>query len=214
MGNWCWSRYNVCMLPELDSSRKCCIFFRARKTRYRKWEKEKHSRGCLISFSPPATRDQVGWLLWGELVGFCITWPWVEEYIVYRLVYVIHKFHVDISLQCNDYQGESFESCGKPSEWSNFLLKKYFAFLNQICQGEAAMLATKRVVAPMRAALGNININTRFEFTCEDILMQLQWLPVSYIRISRKGSQNEQTSKDILKPANLVPRWSNPIIPR
>jgi len=49
-------------------------------------------------------------------------------------------------------------------------------------QGEAAMLATKRVVAPMRAALGNININTR------------------------KGSQNEQTSKDILKPANLVPR--------
>ena len=67
------------------------------------------------------------------------------------------------------------------------------------------MLATKRVVAPMRAALGNININTRFEFTC-DILMQLKWLPVSYIKTSRKGSQNEQTSKEILKPANLVPR--------
>jgi cyclin B len=49
-------------------------------------------------------------------------------------------------------------------------------------QGEAAMLAAKRVVAPMRAALGNININTR------------------------QGSQSEQTSKDILKPANLVPR--------
>ena len=93
MGNWCWSWYNVCMSPELDSSRKCCIFFRARKTRYRKWEKEKHSRGCLISFSPPATRDQVGWLLWGELVGFCITWPWVEEYIVYRLVTQVPHWH-------------------------------------------------------------------------------------------------------------------------
>jgi len=44
------------------------------------------------------------------------------------------------------------------------------------------MLAAKRVVAPMRAALGNININTRH------------------------GSQSEQTAKDILKPANLVPR--------
>lgn len=47
-------------------------------------------------------------------------------------------------------------------------------------QGEAA-LAAKRVVAPMRAALGNININTRH------------------------GSQSEQTAKEILKPASLLP---------
>jgi len=49
-------------------------------------------------------------------------------------------------------------------------------------QGEAGMLAAKRVVAPMRAALGNIPINTR------------------------QGSQSEQTSKEVLKPAKLVPR--------
>ena len=47
-------------------------------------------------------------------------------------------------------------------------------FCNLISKGEAAMLAAKRVVAPMRAALGNININTRFGWTCLLILSHLE----------------------------------------
>ena len=117
----------------------------------------------LLDFFLSTCHTRSGWLT--SLVGFLLPGPEKSKYNAQILVHFIHMFHIDISLQCNDYQGESYESCGKPSEWSNFLLKKICTFLNKICQGEAAMLATKRVVAPMRAALGNININTRFEFS-------------------------------------------------
>ena len=36
----------------------------------------------------------------------------------------VHKIDIDISLQCNGNQGESYESCGKSSEWSKFILRK------------------------------------------------------------------------------------------
>ena len=77
------------------------------------------------------------------------------------------------STQCNGDQGKSHKSCGESSERIFKVLhiistsphpwEKDKKWNNQLLKGEAA-LAAKRVVAPMRAALGNININTRFYF--------------------------------------------------
>ena len=118
-----WSWYNVCGIMcrqnyfiSKSLNKSVNLFSEPEITR--KWEKLKHSRDCLISSSPSATRDQVGRVL-------CLVGLFGCMILIIRLIYAQilkeTRIDIDISLQCDGHQGESYESCGKSSELLNLI---------------------------------------------------------------------------------------------